>query len=364
MTQPRLLRPPRPTNGQAESTLACEKGESALGSPFFAFESGILGKNQDKLTGIMNRRHFVLSSVGLALAGKGSLAEGQEAGLLTPSRVIDTHTHFYDPSREQGVPWPPKNSQLYRTVLPDDWAQVAAPLGVKETIVVEASGWVEDNQWVLDLAEKDPRLIGLVGNLDPNDEAFSANLKRFAANPKFCGVRWRGGLVDIDKNPDQVLEGARQLAAAGLQLDLNGSNAMLPHALALAEAVPDLRIVINHLGGSGDPAKLKEGWKEGIRALASPPNVFMKVSALVEQVGGKEGGAPRELAYYRPVLDHLWASFGEDRLIYGSNWPVSDRGAPYDVVFRLVQEFFSSKGQGALEKYFWKNALVAYGRRG
>ena len=298
------------------------------------------------------------------MAGPVTVGFGQAGGALTPSRVIDTHTHFYDPRRSQGVPWPPKNSKLYRTVLPEDWAAVAAPVGVKETIVVEASEWVEDNQWVLDLAEKDPRIIGLVGNLDPNDEAFAAHLKRFAENPRFCGVRWRGGLVDIDKNPDKVLKGARQLAEAGLQLDLNGSNAMLPHALALAEAVPELRLVINHLGGSGDPAKLKAGWKEGVEALAARPNVFMKVSALVEQVGGAEGAAPREVDYYLPVLDHLWASFGEDRLIYGSNWPVSDRGAPYEVVFQLVQAYFSGKGQEALEKYFWKNALVAYGRRG
>lgn len=313
---------------------------------------------------MMNRRIFIRSSVAIAVAGNGSSTVVRGASEMTPSRVIDTHTHFYDPSRKQGVPWPPKNSKLYRTVLPDDWAKVAEPLGVRETIVVEASQWIEDNQWVLDLAEKDPRIIGLVGNLDPNDEAFSANVTRFAANPLFCGVRWRGGLVDIDKNPGKVMEGARQLAAAGLQLDLNGSNAMLPHALALAEAVPDLRIVINHLGGSGDPTKLKEGWKEGISRLAERPNVFMKVSALVEQVAGPEGEAPRGLEYYLPVLHHLWESFGEGRLIYGSNWPVSDRGAPYEVVYELVREFFAGKGLEALEKYFWKNALVAYGRRG
>ncbi len=306
----------------------------------------------------MRRRDFIRTTVGAgaALAAGGAVAEEGR-----PSRVIDTHTHFYDPTRPEGVPWPPKNSKLYRTVLPDDWAAVAAPHGVRETIVVEASERVEDNQWVLDLAAKDERLIGLVGNLDPNDLAFEANVKRFAANPKFRGVRWRGGLVDIDKNPEQVLRGAKVLAAHGLELDLNGSNAMLPHAVRLAERVADLTIVINHLGGSGDPAQIKDGWREGIVALAQCPKVFMKVSALVEQVQGAEGEAPRELNYYLPVLDHLWKQFGEDRLIYGSNWPVSDRGAPYAVVYELVREYFAGKGKDALEKYFWKNATVAYG---
>ncbi len=309
----------------------------------------------------MKRRAFFQTATSAGIALVGGTATG--AADSQPTRVIDTHTHFYDPARPQGVPWPPKDSKLYRTVLPDHWATVAAPHGVNETIVVEASPWVEDNQWVLDLAAQDERLIGLVGNLDPDDIAFAANVKRFAANPKFRGLRWRGGLVDIDQNPEKVLAGAKLLAEYGLALDLNGSNAMLPHAMKLAEAVPDLRIVINHLGGSGDPANLKPGWKDSVAALAQRPNVFMKVSALVEQVRGVEGQSPREVAYYLPVLDHLWQCFGENRLIYGSNWPVSDRGAPYEVVFSLVREHFSGKGTEALEKYFWRNACAAYGVR-
>ncbi len=308
----------------------------------------------------MTRRTFLRQT---AAAGVTAWAGMASAAVSRPTRVIDTHTHFYDPSRPQGAPWPPKDSKLYRTVLPDDWAAVAAPHGVGETIVVEASPWVEDNQWVLDLAAEDARLTGLVGNLDPNEEAFENNVKRFAANPKFRGVRWRGGLVDIDQNTERVLAGARILAEHGLELDLNGSNAMLPHARVLARQVPSLRIVINHLGGAGDPAKLKQDWKDAVAELAQAPNVFMKVSGMVEQVRGAEGQSPRELDYYLPVLDHLWAEFGVDRLIYGSNWPVSDRGAPYEVVFNLVLEYFSAKGGEAVEKYFWKNACAAYGVR-
>ena len=82
--------------------------------------------------------------------------------------IIDTHTHFYDPSRPEGVPWPgPDNELLYRTVLPADYRQFAEPEGVTGTVVVEASGWLEDNQWILDLAEEDPFIVGLVGHIDP-----------------------------------------------------------------------------------------------------------------------------------------------------------------------------------------------------
>lgn len=303
----------------------------------------------------MKRRHW-LQTAAAALTLPASRLPAAPAA----TRVIDTHTHFYDPTRPEGVPWPPKNSKLHRKVLPADWKAVAAPHGVKETVIVEASPWVEDNAWILELAAKEPCIVGFVGNLDPTQEGFATNLRRFAANPIFRGVRWRADLVRIDQNKAAALAGARLLAELGLELDLNGPADLIPHAVALARDVPDLRIVINHLGAPGDPKAMNPAWKGHVQALAKSPNLWMKVSALVEQVKGPEGQAPREVDYYRPILDTLWDSLGPDRLVYGSNWPVSDRGGPYDVVFNLVKDYFSSKGAEACEKYFWKNSKDVY----
>ena len=225
---------------------------------------------------------------------------------------------------------------------------------------MEASSWVEDNQWILDLAEQEKCIIGFVGHLEAADAGFRDNLKRFSRNPIFRGVRWSGAAVSDTAIKDQVLSGAKLLADHGLELDLNGPPESLLPAAALAAEVTDLRIVINHLGSSGNPKSLKPDWKENIRVISKQKNVWMKVSALVEQVKGAEGQASKEVGYYLPILDHLWECFGPDRLIYGSNWPVSDRGASYDVVFGLVRDYFSSKGTEACEKYFWKNSRVAY----
>lgn len=301
----------------------------------------------------MNRRRFLQTTAAAAL-----LPEIAQAA-PPATRIIDTHTHFYDPSRPGGVPWPAQGSKLYRTVLPADWLAVASPHGIQETVVVEASKLVEDNQWILDLAAKEKSIVGFVGHLDPGAE-FAANLKRFAANPVFRGIRWSGNFLLDAAMSESVLAGARQLAENGLELDLNGPPATLPEAAKLAGSVPDLRIVINHLGSAGDAQALRPDWKENIRAVAKQPNVFMKVSALVEQTKSEPGQAPRDTAYYLPILDHLWESFGPDRLIYGSNWPVSDKGAPYDVVFKVVDEYFRAQGSEACEKYFWKNSLSAY----
>jgi predicted TIM-barrel fold metal-dependent hydrolase len=303
----------------------------------------------------MKRRHFLHSA---AAASFPALAASVASEVAT--RVVDTHTHFYDPTRPQGVPWPTPGTRLYRPVLPADWRALAEPHGITQTVVVEASKWVEDNQWILDLATQEKSIVGFVGHLDPEDTAFAVNLRRFAANPLFRGVRWSGAALMKPELKSTVLVGAKLLADHGLELDVNGPPEALLAVADLALAVPDLRVVINHLGSSGDPQSLKPVWREGIRVVAKCPNVWMKVSALVEQVKGAEGAAPTDVNYYLPILDYLWQNFGADRLIYGSNWPVSDRGASYNTVFGLVRDYFSGKGKEACEKYFWQNSRDAY----
>lgn len=309
----------------------------------------------------MNRRTFLQQSTAAVI---GSTATALSAADAPPaSRIVDTHTHFYDPTRPQGVPWPGKGTPLYRTVLPDDWAKLALPHGVTHTVIVEASEWVEDNQWILDLAAKDKRIVGFAGNLDPLAPDFAANLKRFTANPLFRGIRNRRPNAQLSNIVDtpEFRTAMKLMADAGLELDVNGGGGKGFEAVAkLAAEMPDLRIVIDHVGGSGDPRQLKDEWKEGMRLAGKHRNVFCKVSALVEQTKDEYGKAPRETEFYLPILDHVWECFGEDRVVYGSNWPVSDKGAPYDVVFRIVKEYFSAKGREACEKYFWKNSLVAY----
>lgn len=309
----------------------------------------------------MNRRTFLYQASAVASAAAvASPALAQKAPALC---VVDTHTHFYDTNRPQGVPFPSKGTSLYRPTLPEDWLQVAAPHGARETVVVEASSWLEDNQWILDLAAKNPCIVGFVGHLSPQENDFAKNLKRFAANAIFRGVRVNGNdfLDHVDKPEFQ--NGVKLMADLGLELDINGAPALHPHSAKLAAAIPALRIVINHVGIAGDAAHLTEEWQSGMKALGAQPNVFCKVSAMTEQTRQSDqtpGSAPRETAYYLPILDHCWNCFGEDRLVYGSNWPVCEKGGRYADQFKIVNDYFGAKGREAAEKFFWKNSLAAY----
>ncbi len=309
----------------------------------------------------MNRRTFLQQTMAATTGLVATSLHG--AAPVHVTRIVDTHTHFYDPTRKQGVPWPSKGSPLYRSVLPKDWLAVAAPNGVTETVVVEASRWLEDNDWILNLSRKERCIIGFVGHLLPQEVDFPKHVRRLAASPIFRGLRVSGGgfLANVDRA--EFRRGLALMAGLDLELDLNGPTALLLPAAKMAADVPALRIVVNHVGGAGDPVRLSEQWREGMAALGKQPNVFCKVSGLIEQTeqSGKQWGtAPRDTAYYVPILDHCWECFGEERLVYGSNWPVCEKGGTYADQFKIVHEYFTAKGREASEKYFWENSRHAY----
>jgi len=309
------------------------------------------------------RRRFLKASATLTAGLVGVPWLGRLAGAeMAAGTIIDTHTHFYDPTRPQGVPWPDKGDRLlYRKVLPPDYRALPQPRKVTGTVVVEASSWVEDNQWVLDLAANDPFIVGMVGNLTPGSDAFSGQLRRFAGNPLFRGIRIGGDRLGAAVGEASFRKDLGRLADAGLELDVNGSPESLPGVARLAAEVPDLRIVINHVAnvridGRAAPAD----WLRGMNAASQKPHVYCKVSGLVEGSGRADGKAPADVEFYRPILDGIWNAFGADRLIYGSNWPVSERFAPCGVVQGIVSGYFQTRGPAAVEKVFWRNASAAY----
>lgn len=299
------------------------------------------------------RRHLLKLSAASLLAP--SVIDAEPAA----TRIIDTHTHFFDPTRPQGVPWPAKGSPLYRPVYPKDWLAVATKHGVRETVVVEASPWVEDNDWILNLAEKDKSILGLIGNVSPDSPEFEKHLRRLSQNPLFRGIRLNGDTVVKNLDSQSFIKSMQLLADLDLVLDLNGLKD--PAVVAqLADKVSSLTIVINHCGNCGDAQKLTPVWKDGMAAAAKARKVWCKVSALIEFNGLPWGKAPTDSTYYTPVLDHLWQHFGADRLIYASNWPVSERGGSYDLVMQIVSDYLRPKGSEVCEKFFWKNSLAAY----
>ena len=306
----------------------------------------------------MNRRTFIQTAA-LLTAGLGRATSAPPR----PARLLDAHVHFYDPSRPAGVPWPPKSDALlYRTTLPDDFRRASSSPPADGVLVVEASDGVEDNQWLLDLADREPLILGIVGNLRPGTPHFAGNLQRFAAHPRFRGIRSRDGALAKLLDDPGVVADLRRLAGQGLTFDVHAPPAWSGQAARLAQLIPNLRLVVNHVAGTRvDGRAPAEDWRRTIGELAARPNVWMKISGLVEGAGHTDGDAPAEPGIYRPVLDALWSAFGSERLIYASNWPVCGRFAPLARVQQIAVDYVADKGPAALDDVFWENAKRAYG---
>ncbi len=281
---------------------------------------------------MLDRRTFLL---GTALAGQAP-----------PVPIIDAHIHLFDPTRPQGVPWPPKDDAvLYKPALPDRYRKIAARLGVVGAIEVECSAWVEDNQWVLDVAAKDSIIVGTVGNLEPGKPEFRSQLERFHKNPLFRGIRY-GNLWGRDLGAEiakpEFVAGLKALADAGLVLDTaNPDAALLQAVIRLTDKVPGLRVVIDHLPQLNPLPDLTE--------LGKRPQVYVKISEVLRRENGR---VPANLDFYRQTLDQLWGIFGEDRLLYGSDWPNSDQWAPFEVELNVVRRIFPQQGAGGGGKIF------------
>ncbi len=315
----------------------------------------------------VNRRSFLSAcAAGLAAGCRPeppaeSPAEPQASGAPP---ILDTHIHLYDPTRPGGIPWPPESrAAIYKPTLPEHFREASAGLGVVGAIEVEASPLLEDNQWVLDVIEKDPIMVGTIGDLEPGKPEFPAHLERFAANPLFLGIRygylWGRDLRDELANPDFVA-GVRMLADRGLTLDTaNPSVRALEDVVTLTDQVPGLRVVLDHLPKLAAPAPgpERDAYRAAMTALGERPNVYVKVSAVLRDIDGE---VPDDLEIYRAKLDEMWGVFGEDRVLYGSDWPNSMSLGPYPKVLSIVRRYAAEKSREAREKYFWRNSVDAY----
>src|ERR1035437_187960 len=281
-----------------------------------------------------------------------------------PIPIIDTHIHLFDTPRPQGVPYPNKNdAKLYQPALPERYRKIAQPLGVVGAIEIEASPWIEDNLWVLEVAGKDSIMVGTVGDLEPGKPEFPQYLERYHRNPLFRGIRYGnlwGRDIGAELNKPEFIEGLKLLAEANLVLDTaNPRPALIEAMVRVTDKVPNLRIVIDHLPPLEPPAEApaREQYEANLRELAKRPQVYVKVSEVLRRVNGR---VPSYLNFYRPRLDQLWDIFGEDHLVFGSDWPNGDNWAPFETVLSVIREYFTGKVRAVAEKYFWKNSIAAY----
>jgi L-fuconolactonase len=285
--------------------------------------------------------------------------------------IVDTHIHLFQVDRDGGVPWPPKeNTVLYKSSLPADYEAVARPLGVVASGIVEASPLQADTQWVLDKVAGNAFFPFYVAQLEIGSADFVKNLDEISKDKRVVGIRgflWSPAAITLDA---KQLADLQELARRGMTLDLISRGTLNPKAkvIELAKAVPDLRIIIDHLAGA-KTATVDPQWQKDIQELAQNKNVYIKFSSFFDMFNPSPTGdesmawtSTRMVADYKPHFDVLFGAFGPDRMIFGSNHPVVALGGSMKDEIDLAEAYLAPLGKQVRDKVMFSNAIYFYRR--
>ncbi|MCU1417342.1 MAG: metal-dependent hydrolase [Schumannella sp.] len=241
--------------------------------------------------------------------------------------IIDAHLHVWDPGRAE-YPWlGPALAPIDRTIRFEEIEPDLVRHGVTGVVLVQAADNSEDTANMFAVADSNPLVVGVVAwvPLDEPDRA-SAELERLRAHPRLVGIR---ALVHDRADPDWILrpdvdDGLGVLEAAGVPFDfVTAGRDALAHLPVIAERHPSLSIVLDHLGKPPmDEARSFERWKELLAECAAIPRLSAKLSGLY-------GPASR----VREAADAALELFGPERLMYGSDWPMSEVAGGRDLAW-------------------------------
>jgi len=303
-----------------------------------------------------NRREFLAGATAATAVALGTPRLACSAGAAFP--IIDTHIHLFDASRPQGAPYKGPKEFTSHISLPGDYRAMAAPFGVVGAIAVEASGWIEDNLWLLEVAQTDSIMVGVVGRLPAEKPEFAEYLERYRKNPLYRGIRVNQRFFPAQLDNPGFIDSLKLLAQADLVMDTaNPTVELLQSMVRLNDKVPDLRIVIDHLPVLDPKPEETADYKTALAEIHARPNIYVKLSEILHRV---DGNVAVDLASHRERLDYLMSVFGEDRVLFGSDYPNSVGTATFDQVLSLVKEYFAGKPRAVAEKYFWKNSVRCY----
>jgi L-fuconolactonase len=251
---------------------------------------------------------------------------------------IDAHQHFwiYD-QREYG--WIDEAmASIRRDFLPADLKPELENNGFQGSVLVQVGQTLEETRWLLELAENNSFILGVVGWVDLRSPRLRADLESLAGRPKLVGVRHI-----VQSEPDDFLlqsdflRGISILEEFSLAYDILIYTKHLPIAAKFVKQFPRQRFVLDHLAKPPIKSRAVDVWARGIRELASFPNVFAKVSGLVTEADWQNWKSED----IRPYLDVAFECFGPSRLMIGSDWPVCTVAASYTQVVNLVKDYLS-----------------------
>lgn len=270
---------------------------------------------------------------------------------------IDAHQHFWSLARGDYGWLTPALGVIHRDFGPSDLAPLLAGQRIERTILVQAAPTQAETEFLLEIAAKTPFVAGVVGWTDFDAPDVAERIATLAADRLLVGLR---PMVQDIADDNWLMHPAlapafEAMTAHGLVFDALLKPRHIPAMLTVLERHPDLACVIDHGAKpdlvSGDLA----AWRDGMSALAAHPGLTCKLSGLVT-----EAGPDWTLERLRPVVEHLLASFGPERLIFGSDWPVVTLRTSYAQWFEAAETLLAGLTEAQRAAVFGGNAQKLY----
>lgn len=272
--------------------------------------------------------------------------------------IIDAHHHLWS-FNEADYGWMDDSMKVLKLdYLPPDLEKELEKAGVSGTVVVQARQIIEETRWLLEQADANPFIKGVVGWVDLRSPELAKQLDEFAAHPKLVGVRH---VIHDEADDDFMIrpafvKGIEQLKAYDLTYDLLLFPKHLERAIELVSMFPDQRFVLDHISKPFIKSGIMQPWKDDIEALAAQTNVWCKISGMLTEASLESW----KYDDFVPYMKVVWEAFGMDRVMLGSDWPVCRLAGEYDAVMGIPMVYFRSLSDGEKENVLYKNAIDCY----
>jgi L-fuconolactonase len=273
--------------------------------------------------------------------------------------IIDSHLHLWDPQR-LSYTW--LFQPLDRAFLPADFRAASAGVEIEALVFLECGAAVDQTfaeaEQVLAWAREEPRIAAMVCNaaLETGD-AVRADLERLAGMDKVRGIR---RIYQDEPDPAYCLRpdfvaGVRALADYGLSFDLCLKHPQLQATIGLADACPNVPMVLDHIAKPGIAKGLMQPWADQMRDLARRENVVCKLSGVAT-----EASADWTSATLRPYMEVALEAFGPSRIMFGGDWPVSTLAITYPAWVALVDEVIADLSEAEQRQIYRDTARDFY----
>tara|TARA_B100000029_G_scaffold287029_1_gene280757 strand:- start:17000 stop:17833 length:834 start_codon:yes stop_codon:yes gene_type:complete len=271
--------------------------------------------------------------------------------------TVDTHQHFWEINRFD-YDWMPKNSPLKEDMIPNTLKKLTETSNVNYTVTVQAHQSIEETKWLLELANKNEFISGIVGWVDLTDPKIGKVLDYLQKDPYFKGVRhlWHDEKDEKWILNSGVINGLKELSKRNLTFDFLARPNHIKYIPQVFDLVPNLKGVIDHIAKPEIANKKIEPWLSDLRKVANIESIFIKLSGMVTEADLTKW----TIDDLRPYAHHVLSMFGYDRIMIGSDWPVCTLAADYEKVIETARNLIGNLDQNSKKKILGETAKKFY----